>query len=410
MSTMIRTVDVQLKDLRVGGAAEPPPRITLRARLSLAARRNALFMVMVVLPTLLATLHYGLLAADIYVSVVKYVVRTPTVSTPSLAIGAALPGGNNISRSADDTHMINAYMESRDAVLMLRRQADVDQVYKAPAGDLISGFPRPFGNTTAESLFNYYRGMVGVKHDTNSGITTLSVSAFRPTDAQAVALKLMEGGEALANRLTVRMRRDLVERAEQETALARERVIAAQENITRWRNRAQMIDPTRYSAAIIEVIARLSLEAAQLRAQLAELQKASAQSPAIPPLQNRITALQQQIETERRALAGGTGSLAPQIVEFELLLLEKTLSEQYYTATVRSLEVARTDAQRQQIYLERIAEPQVPDYPDRPWRLFSILMVAVISFMFYVIVSKIAMNIARHGAFAQYFAGAQKHG
>ncbi len=250
--------------------------------------------------------------------------------------------------------------------------------------------------------------MTAVKYDKTTGISTLSVSAFDPSATQRIVKRLMVSGEALANSLTKRMRESLVSSANSEAEDARRRAYEAQNKITAWRNREAQVDPTKYAVAIIEVIARLSLELVQIKAQISETQALSPNNPTIASQMTRIRALEAQIASERKALAGGTASLAPKIVEFEQLQLERQFAEKLFAAAVASQESARNEAQKQQIYVEWIAEPHLPDYPYRPLRFFSVLSVAGICFLIFLILNKVLMNIARHGAFGKYFSKTQR--
>lgn len=362
---------------------------------------RALFLLMVVLPVLLSSIYFGIMASSVYVSETKYVVRTPSDSKGSALSGFVHASG--VSKSTDDAHVINAFFQSRDAMEILRRDCKLDEIYSSGGVDFLSRYPRPWQRPSSEALFKYYLSRTTVKYDKNTGISTLFVAAFDPVSAQAIARRLMEGGEAMANRLTVRMRTDLVNRANTEAEAARRRAIESLEHLTAWRNREQQVDPTRYSTAAIEVIARLSLETANLRAQLNEIESASPQNPSLTTLRNRIGSLERQIDLERRLLAGDGGSLAPKIVEYEQLQLERHFAERLFAATVSSQESARAEAQRQQIYIERVVEPGLPDYPLHPYRLISIFATLVISILSYMIASKILKNISRHGLFARYF-------
>ncbi|MFM8751424.1 hypothetical protein [Rhabdaerophilum sp.] len=396
-----RRFPVQLKPLR--HAVSQQDSLDLARRFRFLVQRYLLFFLITVLPTLLVGIYIFLFASHIYVSEARYVVRTPSDSNSLAGPLSGIVQSTGVSKSTDDAHAINAFLLSRDAMELLRQKVNLDAIYGADNADVISRFPRPFQKLTREAQFKYFLSMTSVIYDKSTGISTLAISAFTPKDAQLIARELMRAGEALANRLTVRMREDLSSRAAKDADEARSRAIEIQERITSWRNREQQLDPTRYSAAIIEVIARLSFELAQLQAQRSELLKASPQGPSMNALQNRINALEQQIAKERQALVGGTASLAPKIVEYELLQLDKTIAEKLLAATISALETARSDAQKQQIYLERIVEPQLPDYPRYPRRYLTVLIVAIISFLFYVILIKVLGNIAGHGAFARYF-------
>ena len=93
----------------------------------------------------------------------------------------------------------------------------------------ISIFDRfnPFGQSgTFEDLYDYYRRKVRVQYGATSSITTLTVRAYSPQDAERFNRQLLERSEELVNRLNNRGRTDLVQFATQEVVEAK---IAARE-------------------------------------------------------------------------------------------------------------------------------------------------------------------------------------
>src|SRR5581483_5189486 len=72
-------------------------------------------------------------------------------------------------------------------------------------------------------------------------------------------------------------------------------------------------------------------------------------------------ALKNQIATERRRLTGSNGALAPQIAEYEHLLLEREFADKGYASALASLESARVEASKQHLYLVRVVEPNLPE-------------------------------------------------
>jgi capsular polysaccharide transport system permease protein len=348
----------------------------------------------VLLPTLLAAAYFGLIASDRYAAEMRYVVRSPQTQVAN-QLGGLLQSTGYTS-GGDSAHAINAYIVSRDALHDLIEDVDIRAIYGSPRADLFSRFPRPFGRSTTEALFAYFETMVSAKVDRTTGITTVEVQAFSPEDAKRIADALVRRAEALSNRLTRRLRDDLVRTAEEEVARARARSLTALAALTDFRNREQTVDPTRYSAALVETIARLSLELAQMRAQQEELRRASPQSPQIAALANRIRAFEEQIASERLTLAGSADSMAPRIAEYERLMLEREFSDRLLAAAVNSLENARQDAQRQQIYVELVVTPRVPDYPAYPYRLLAVLAVFAVSALAYIVLSTLVRNVRRH--------------
>src|SRR5258706_2830772 len=110
---------------------------------------------------------------------------------------------------------------------------------------------------------------------------------------------------------------------------------------------------------------------ASSRAQLAEVIKNSPNSPQIPLVKTRIASLEKLIADERAKITGDSNSVATSVTEYERLDLQRQLGERMLASAVSSLESARLEAHRQQLYLETIAQPNLADYPLYPKRAAS---------------------------------------
>ena len=99
-----------------------------------------------------------------------------------------------IARTVDDSNVVESYLISRDAVRELQAAAPLREIYSRPGADVFSRFPRLWGvfsrfprfwtHDSFEQLYWYYLDRVKVVPDTDTGITTLEVQAFRADDAQ----------------------------------------------------------------------------------------------------------------------------------------------------------------------------------------------------------------------------------
>ena len=98
-----------------------------------------------------------------------------------------------------------------------------------------------------------------------------------------------------------------------------------------------------------------------------------------------------------KAIAGGgAGSLSTQAADYQRIVLENQLAEQQLTAAITSLENARADANRRQLYLEVVEQPSQPDMPYRPKRLYNIAATFIIGLMVYGILSLLIASIREH--------------
>jgi capsular polysaccharide transport system permease protein len=378
----------------------PPAQPPRRSALVIAAdgiasqvKRHWLFALLVVLPVALSATYFFVLAADRYETEARFVVRNPSLAI-NQSIGALLAAGSS-TRSSDDAHAINSYIISHGAMNELEKKADLRAVVGRAAGDPLWRFPGPFGKPTSEALYRYYQRMVSVKIDKTSGITSLKVQAFRPEDSVRIANHLLDDAERLANQLSVRSRDDAVRAAASELDLAKRRVDEAQNQITEFRNREQVVDPTRISNSVVETIGRLSLEIAQTNAQLSELLRVASQSPQVTSLKIRIAALERQVVRERQQLAGTDGALAQKIADYEKLVLEKDFADKLLTSAANYAESSRLDVIRQQLYIERIVAPSLPDWPEAPARFFSVFLSAVVALAFFSAIRSI-LELGKH--------------
>ena len=103
-----------------------------------------------------------------------------------------------------------------------------------------------------------------------------------------------------------------------------------------------------------------------------------------------------QIELERSRVAGEADSLAPQIGEYERLALDRDFAQRSLAAAVTTLEAARLDVHRKQLYLERVVSPNLPDKAEEPRRFLAIVMVLVSALLAYGTVSLLIAGLREH--------------
>lgn len=373
-------------------------------------RRNALFTAIVLVPTAIATLYYGLIAADQYASEARFVVRSASgggsLTTLGLGLGGGMAGGlggaqaissaPGMSRSPDDTYSVNEYIQSRDAAERLVRDNGLREMLSRSEGDFINRFPNFYSADNREKLYRHYLGFINVTVHSDTGISVLETRAFRPEDARDFARALLQHAEELVNRLNTRARGDAVRFAESVVRQAEERISTIQIRMTDFRNREMIVDPGKQSEAALELVSRLTGEAAIEKAQLEHLLIVAPSSPQIASLRSRIRSMDDQISQQRAAVVGGDKSMAHKLSQFEQIVLERELAVKSLTSALISLENARQEAQRQQLYLERVVEPNLPDYPSYPWRLLWIGFVFGLSLCIFWIVREFNAAVLEH--------------
>ena len=357
---------------------------------------NTWFWAVVGLPTLIAGVYFFAIASDQYVSEVKFVVHGPAKSPTSLS---AMLESAATSAISEDTYAVHEYLMSRDAVRRLEREDDLRTLLGRPEGDLISRFPGVlFWRKDFEALYKAYARFVSVEVATQSGVSTLEVKAYRPEDAQRIARALLTFGEELVNTLNDRARHDALAVFQREVQTTEEQIAKIQSQLTAYRIKERMLDPKSASLGPIELLAQMNAQLANAKAQLAEIIKNSPSSPQIALYRTRIASIEKLIAEERGKMTGDNGSLATALTEYERLDVKRQLAEKTLASAFASLEAARLEAQRQQLYIETIAEPNLADYPLYPKRFASFATVAATCMLVYGIAWLLISGVREHAS------------
>jgi capsular polysaccharide transport system permease protein len=359
-------------------------------------RSQLLLLFIVVVPGLLGAIYYGFVCSDQYVSETQFVVRSPNRNAAGLLSGFLQSTG--FVRAQDDSYIVTEFIKSRAAVDALVEKDGLKEILSRPEGDILSRYPLPWAMANNEELYQHYLRFINVHTDSGSGVTTLEARAFRAEDAHRLASALVQHAEELINRLNDRAREDAIHYAQLEVNDSQARLSSMQKSLTDFRNREALVDPNKQSSAALDMIARLSDDLADSKARLTALQEQAPQSPQSDSLRARVAAMEHQISDERARIVGSNGSMAPRIAQYEQLLLEREMAAKMLTSAAVSLENAKIDAQRQQLYLERIADPNLPDHALYPKRLVSFLVLLAICFAIFWIVRFFVIQVYEHAA------------
>ncbi|NMW18880.1 MAG: hypothetical protein HKK66_07665 [Chlorobiaceae bacterium] len=358
------------------------------------AKINSLFLGTVIIPTLLSIIYFGFIASDIYISESRFVVRNPERQIPT-GLGAIIQGAG-FSRSQDDTYNVQEFMLSRDALSKINYQINLREAFARSGIDIFSRFNALGLDNSIEALFRFYQNHVEINLNTSSSIAVLKVKAFNTDDAYRMNEMLLQMGEQFINRLNERGRQDLIRFASSEVDIAVEKAKAASRKLSTFRNKQGIFDPEKQSGLQLQQISKLQDELIASKTQLSQVQAFTPDSPQLPALKNRIGSIQASIESEMAKVAGGSTSLTNKAVEYEMLALERAVADKQLAAAMASLEQARSDAQRKQLYLERIVQPNKPDIAIEPYRLRGILSVFLLGLVVWGILTMLIAGVREH--------------
>jgi capsular polysaccharide transport system permease protein len=305
-------------------------------------------------------------ASKLYAVEVRFAVRIADLVRPQQ--GPSLFGGA-MTATLTESNAVVQYLRSRDALDSIDTQMPIQQLFARPDIDI---FQRLRANAPPERALQYMNRMVIPHFDHTSGIVTVEVRAFSPEEARSLAVLVENLAEALVNRMSSLARQGLLTAVERETAEAEARLAALRDELRDLRERSERLDPRRNALAADELRAKLETEIAMQRARLEEQRRFIRDSaPQIVQQRDRLEALQRELrEQVLSGTASSEQSLPATLRQFEALEFAVMNAQKAYDAALATLERARGDANRQQIYLSPIVRPSLPlqeAYP-RPWR------------------------------------------
>jgi capsular polysaccharide transport system permease protein len=355
---------------------------------------NGLFLMSVVIPTALAALYFGLIASDVYVSESRFVVRSPERQTTS-PLGVFLNNAG-FSRSQDDSYTVQDFILSRDALKVLDEKLGVAGAFGSNKIDVFSRFAGLDWDKSFEALHRYYQKHVDVRLDTTSSIITLATRAFSADEAWRMNQMLLDLSESLVNRLNERGRQDLIRSASVEVDAAERKTKEAALALSDYRNKKGVIDPEKQSSIQLQQVAKLQDEMIAAKTQLAQLTMLARDNPQIPVLKKQLEVLQSAISAETTSVAGGERSLARKAADYQRLALDREFADKQLATALASLEHARNEAQRKQLYLERIVQASMPDVATEPRRVRGTLVTFIVGLMAWGILSLLVAGVREH--------------
>lgn len=359
-------------------------------------RLNAWFSIFVLVPILIAILYYGFVASDQYISESRFIVKGRADRPNQLSGIASLVQATGLSSGQEQTSEVIDFIKSRSALTELQRKIDIRGKYDIFGADAFSRYPLFWKLDRFENLYQYYEDKIHTKIDSETGLAVLTVRAFSPSDARQINAALLNLSEALVNRLNEKSRTKAIAEAEQRVLGAQERVRKARLALGQYRNDQQLIDPLKQAGGVLAISDKLISDQAALRAQLELMLRVAPDNPSIPALRGRIAAIGNAIASQNGRAVGKPSALTSKMGGYDNLLVEQEFAAQTLTAASAALEQARTDAQRQQFYLERVVEPNAPDLSRYPQRLWSILTVAGVALCLYFIGWMFVIGIVEH--------------
>lgn len=363
---------------RPSGAAPRAPR---RINWSLLS-----FLLITGLPTVLAGVWMYGFVSDQYESEFRYVVRrvAPATGTSPTAMTAAQGTVPQMAILAD-SEMLVQYTLSRAAMEDVEATVPLDPIFTRAEVDW---WARWQPGLAVEDRVRHWRSVVSAHLDLNSSVVTIRVRAFQSDDARRLAGALLASSENLVNGLSRRSQADALALTNREVEMAERGLSEIRKQLGEFRNRNEILTPQMLGNVQAEVLARLRQALAEARATLAAMTDGGVLSnaPQARLARSRITALEGELETERRQLgsmaerSGQRDSIASVLTAYAELEGNERIALQNLERALSAQSRARIEAMAQGVYLNTFIQPMEAGrstFPRRGWFVSQVLLVSL---------------------------------
>ena len=343
------------------------------------------FVLVVIAPVLIAATYLWGVAKDQYQSTVAFSVQTEELqTTSSLFTGLSRLAG--ASSSASDQEILYQYVRSQDLVADLDQKIDLRAIYSRnwPADPVFSFDP----SGQIEDLHRFWLRNVRIKQD-SSGLMTVEVKAPNAPQAQALNSAVFDLSSVLINRIAIATRDDVLRYAREELTRAEARLTQARQEMTAFRLRSQIVDPTVDLQGQMGILNGLQSRLVDTLIELNSL-KASETDPRRLRLEQNRDSIEALIDKERRKFGeGGKGpggeDYATLFSEYERLLANLQFAEGTYQATMASYDSILGSAARQSRYLVAHIRPTIAERALFPQRLKLTMIVLGFGFLIWAL-------------------------
>lgn len=356
------------------------------------------FVVCVCLPAIVAFLYLVVFASAQYESEARFAVRQAdtrgTGAMESIAMMTSLTGTKPTSQ---DAFIVADYIRSRTIIDDLGGKDVLHRHFSKSGTDLFSRFSK--SGSVEDALF-YWRKKVTVVLDTQSSVLTLRVVSFSPEESQKLAEEIIKRSEALVNEISLRSRADTYARAEAEVQRALQRLSTMRAALLAFRTKSNTIDPMSSASSISETLATLTREKIALEANRATLMNMmAADSPSVRFITKQIDAVEVQIKALQDRLTShvkGLETTASQLSDYEDLKLQSMFAEKLLELSHASLERARVEAEKQQLYVVTVVRPTFPEESKYPRPLSGTFLIFALCLVIWSMIALVVASIRDH--------------
>lgn len=299
--------------------------------------------------------------------------------------------------------MVSDYLSSPQAIKDIEQKLDVRAMFSQSRIDRLARLPQ---DASQETLARYWQGQISTNFDMMTGLTTVTIRAFSPEDAQALAAEMVVLSENLINELNLRPLADSVTFLEGQVAASITRLKAARDAVQAFRSKYLSIDPAADASMTDILVGKLTDQYVAVTTQIAVLSsQLTEDAPSVTQLERQAAAIADEIVKARQRVAQSSAELsnisspasyAAQLQEFQNLQLELTIATSNYQSTEAALNAAKQRLSQQHFYVLTYVQPSAPQTSNYPDLFRALVIVLAVSLCFWIVSTLVALSLRDH--------------
>lgn len=320
-----------------------------------------------------------------------------TVSTSPTSTGASM------AEMMVANFMVSDYLSSPQAITDIEQKLDLRAMFSQSRIDRLARLPE---DASQETLARYWQGQISTNFDMMTGLTTVTIRAFSPEDAQALAAEMVVLSENLINELNLRPLADSVTFLESQVAASVKRLQAARDAVQAFRSKYLSIDPAAEASMTDLLVGKLTDQYVSVTTQIAVLSsQLTEDAPSVTQLERQAAAIADEIVKARQRVAQSSAELsnisspasyAAQLQEFQNLQLELTIATSNYQSTEAALNAAKQRLSQQHFYVLTYVQPSAPQTSNYPDLFRALIIVLAVSLCFWIVSTLVALSLRDH--------------
>lgn len=356
-------------------------------------------LLLIALPVGLVAGYMTLFAKDQFASTTGFTIRKEETGSASEIVGGLAQIVS--SGSTGNADLLFEYIQSQEIVEKVNARIDLYAHYSKDWGrdPVFSIWP----GATIEDLRWFWRRMVRITFDRATGLIMIETRARDAETAREIARHIVLESETMINLLNDKARRDSMVNAQADLEDSVERLRSSREAMAAFRARTQILDPLADIQGRMGVLNNLQQQLAQALVDYdLLLQSADPNDPRSRQAKRRIEVIEQRIVQERQSFAAQDVTVDntdyPQLLaQYESLRVDQEYAEQTYRAALTAVDSARSNAERQQLYLATYINPTLAQRAEYPQRLLIIALTLVFASLAWMISALVYYSLRDRG-------------